>query len=283
MDFKKLVFVSGKGGTGKSTVAATLAKTIADQGRRVLLVELEQQSSVKALLELSNNPQYLPSASGLGFDWCRLSGRDCLVEYVSSYTRLESFTQKFFDSALLKTLINVAPGLNDLSILGKLTSQIRGHGPGFDYDHIIIDAPSTGSFHSLIKAPMTLGDSVTRGPLHSQSLGIDQVLKNPDHTQFFFVSLYEELPVDELEDTLAEFTEEYDQQVSVVMNKSLGLAVAAPGQSRWSEFIFEKIAEQEQQKARVIDLWSRCYQLELFTSGFNRFLCEQRKEVLRPL
>lgn len=282
LDFKELIFVSGKGGTGKTTVAATLAQSLSHQGKNVLLVELEKQSSVRALLQLERSPEYKPQPSGLGFDWCRLSGRECLVEYVSSYTRLESLTQKFFESTLLKALINVAPGLNDLSILGKLTSQIRGHGPSLEYDHLVIDAPSTGSFQSLINAPLTLGQSVSRGPLHSQSLAIDAVLKNPKHTQFVFVSLFEELPMDELEDTLAQFAEDFGDQILVVMNKSLPIETSLAAPSKWRQFIEKKIEEQAKQQRRVLDLWSRCFQLPLITKGFKDFL-RTAEGVIRPL
>ncbi len=282
MDFKELIFISGKGGTGKSTLAIALARFLSQQGKSVLLVELEEQSSVRALVGTSRHPSYKPSPSGWGFDWCRLLGRDCLVEYVSTFTRLESVTQKFFDSPLLKTLVNVAPGLNDLSILGKLTSRFRQHGPPLNYDHVIIDAPSTGSFYSLIKAPVTLGQSVTRGPLHSQSKGIDEVLRNKDYCQFFFVSLFEELSLDELEDTLDQFSASYGSQISVVMNKSLPIAQTSQANTSWGTFIKMKITEENNQSERAKDLWQSVYKMPLFTKGFPNYL-ENLEEVLRPL
>ncbi len=283
LETKELVFVSGKGGTGKSTVATLLARDLSQRGRSVLLVELAEQSSVQALLQSEKKPHYQPQASGFGFDWCRLQGRDCLVEYVSSFTRLESVTQKFFDSALLKTLVNVAPGLNDLSILGKLTSRIRKHGPAFNYDHIVVDAPSTGSFMSLINAPVTLGKSVARGPLHSQSMGIDEVLKNPKHTQFFFVSLYEELPMDELEDTIAEFQDEFGEQIRIVMNKALDVAKPAESKSSWSHFLQRKMQEENRQGRRAQELWPKGFQLNLFTDPFKDYIHNHSGEALRPL
>ncbi len=283
MEFKDLIFVSGKGGTGKSTVATLLARQLSQSGRRVLLVELEQMSSVKALTFRPDSPTYQPSPSGFGFDWCLLTGLDCLVEYVSTFTKLESLTKRFFDSALLRTLVNVAPGLNDLSILGKLTSQFRQHGPGFDYDHVIVDAPSTGSFQSLIQAPRTLGKSVSRGPLHSQSLAIDEVLKNKNHVQYVFVSLFEELPVDELEETLNQFIPEYAEQLHVVMNKSLNLQEVEKQEGDWADFIDKKRANELVQKQRVKEMWKHCFQVDLFTEAFPEKLAQSKGEVLRPL
>jgi anion-transporting ArsA/GET3 family ATPase len=283
LDWKELIFVSGKGGTGKSTIAATLARHLTQQGRRVLLVELDQKSSVRALLGRQSGPRYQPMGSGLGFDWSLVTGQDCLVEYVSSFTRVESLTQKFFDSPLLRTLVNVAPGLNDLSILGKLTSRVRGHGPPFDYDHVVVDAPSTGSFLSLVQAPLTLGQTVSRGPLHTQSLDIDRILKDPEVCQFFFVSLFEELPVDELEDTLANFSDQYKDQIHVIMNKSLVLSQSSAAAGPWRHFIENKLHEQERQRVRVHDLWPQAYQVPLFTEGFRDFLQQTQREVLRKI
>lgn len=283
MDFKELVFISGKGGTGKSTVATTIARLLAQQGKKVLLAELEQTSSIQALLQKKDSPEYKPSPTGLGFDWSLIQGVDCLVEYVSSFTRLESMTQKIFESSFLKTLINVAPGLNDLSILGKLTSHAREHGPAFEYDHVVVDAPSTGSFYSLMKAPRTLGESVTRGPLHKQSFAIDEVLKDPARTQYLFVSLFEELPMDELEDTLAQFHDDYAEQMTVVMNKALPISKSIATDDEWFEYITRKIKQQDKQGLRAKELWPRSLRLDLFLTDFSTFLTQQPGRSLRPL
>lgn len=264
-------------------MATTIARLLAQQGKKVLLAELEQTSSIQALLQKKDSPEYKPSPTGLGFDWSLIQGVDCLVEYVSSFTRLESMTQKIFESSFLKTLINVAPGLNDLSILGKLTSHAREHGPAFEYDHVVVDAPSTGSFYSLMKAPRTLGESVTRGPLHKQSFAIDEVLKDPARTQYLFVSLFEELPMDELEDTLAQFHDDYAEQMMVVMNKALPISKSIATDDEWFEYITRKIKQQDKQGLRAKELWPSSLRLDLFLTDFSTFLTQQPGRSLRPL
>ena len=275
--------MSGKGGTGKTTVSLLLANSLASQGKRVLLVELNSRSSAYSLTQSQVKPKYKPTPSPWGFDWCLLQGLDCLIEYVGSFTGVESLTQKVFESSIIKTLVNVAPGLNDLSVLGKLTSHFRGHGPGFDYDHIIVDAHSTGSFQSLLIAPELLGKSVSSGPLKNQSQAIQEVLKDSKKVQFFFIGLAEELPVDELEDTLSEFENYEENQVLVIVNKTLEVKETNIKDECWQAFLNERLNEQSKQLNRVKDLWKNCFEINLVTESLREKLNHPDGEVLRPL
>ncbi len=283
MDFKKLIFVSGKGGTGKTTLSLILARHLALKGKKTLFVELASRSSAQSLLMETSAPQYNPSPTSFGFDWSIMEGRDCLIEYISSFTGVEKFTQKLFDTHVLKTLVNVAPGLNDLSILGKLTSSMREHGPAFEYDHVVVDAHSTGSFHSLIKAPGILAKSVSSGPLKLQSEGIDQVLKDPQLVQYFFVGLFESLPMDELEDTMGTFGEEYQEAISILMNKKIPLEKSESSNDIWKNFLEKQIQAEKVQKARAKDLWNQVYYENIIVRPLSEYLISQQGEWLRPL
>ncbi len=283
MDFKKLIFISGKGGTGKTTLALIVARHLALQSKKVLFVELSPRSSAQSLLNLEQGPNYQPSKTPFGFDWSLMQGKDCLVEYISSFTGVEKITQKVFDSSVIKTLVNVAPGLNDLAVLGKLTSGMREHGPSFDYDHIVVDAHSTGSFQSLINAPKLLGRSVSTGPLKSQSEKIDEVLKDANLVQYFFMGLFESLPMDELEDTLAEFGESFKEGITVLMNKRLPIDESHSENSLWKNFIESQLREQKKQRERVKDLWDSVVSQDLITIALSDYLKKQQGEWLRPL
>jgi energy-coupling factor transporter ATP-binding protein EcfA2 len=280
LDCKKLVFISGKGGTGKTTFAVLLAHQLARSSKKVLLVELGAQSSVKALANLEQSVEYTPRATRLGFDLSLLQGRDCLIEYISSFTLTGGLTKQFFDNRLIKSLVDVAPGLNDLAVLGKLTSHIRGHGPGFQYDHIIIDAHSTGSFLSLLNSPQYLGASVSRGPLKKQSQSIETVLKDPKLTDYFFVSLLEELPMDELQDTLANFNYNQPDQIKLIMNKYVGLADLKIDDPVWQSFMGKKLAQQEQQKERLKQMSHPTYFLPFRRGSLGELASDSAKEFL---
>ena len=246
---EKLIFVTGKGGTGKSTVSLRMARQLALQGKRVLLVELGEASSIKYLANLQENVGYSPVATPYGFDWSLLRGIDCLVDYVSSVIKVEKLTKYFFDNPFMKTLLEIAPGLDDLAILGKLTSHMRNHGPGFQYDHIIVDSHSTGSFKSMVMAPKLLSKMVTGGPLYSQSRQIDKTLMDGQGVHTIFVGLFEELPVDELLESLVVFKESFNSNYSVVMNKVLPDISITDKSSSWFKYINKKYSKQSDLKA----------------------------------
>ncbi|MCB0378881.1 MAG: AAA family ATPase [Bdellovibrionales bacterium] len=254
MSYKKLIFVSGKGGVGKSTISLILARMLHQQGKRVLLVEMGERSSAEHLAELKGVSGYLPQATPLGFQWVRLTGLDCLTDYVGSYVKVEKIAKSFFDNPLIKTLINLAPGLEDLAILGKLTSGIRHHGPAYNFDHIIIDAHSTGSFTSMLRAPRALANMVSMGPLHSQSENIDKVLFDGEHAQYFFVSLLEDLPLEELLESVDEFRRDFKVKPTVVLNKVLPELTRVQEGTPWAAFILNL---KHKQQARVGPLTSQ--------------------------
>lgn len=282
MDFKRLVFVSGKGGTGKTTVALLIARHLAKTGKKVLFVELANRSSARHLAAISSFSEYKPTPTPYGFDWSLLQGVDCLVDYVGSFTA-EKIAHHFFNNPLMRTLLNVAPGLSDLAILGKLTSSLRQHGPGFHYDHIVVDAHSTGSFSSLLAAPQILGSSVSTGPLRTQSMQIDQFLKDPSLVQYFFVGLFEDLPVDELEETLNDFQNTFPKQIAVVMNKKISIAAPTIPEPAWQSFMNKKRAEQKRLGERVLQMNQNACSLDLFTQDFATVLTSSQGDFLRKL
>lgn len=280
MDFKRLIFVSGKGGTGKTTIALLMARHLAQMGKSVLFVELANRSSARHLAAISSEPEYKPTPTPFGFDWSILQGVDCLVDYVGSFT-VEKLAQTFFNNPLMKTLLNVAPGLSDLSILGKLTSSMRGHGPGFNYDHVVVDAHSTGSFFSLLSAPQILGESVSTGPLRTQSLQIDRHLKDASQVQYFFVNLFEELPMDELEETIAEFRRIYPEQIHIVMNKKLQLQSVQIADDVWQTYMQSRLDEQKKLTEKVLNLGMPTYCQSFFTEDFAKVLTSNQGDFLR--
>ena len=248
---KKMTFVTGKGGVGKSTYALELAKGLyQDFGGKILLVEIGKTSSVARLGRLDIEGQFQPKATGLGFDLSLIDGDSCLYEYLGHILKVNRLAKVFLENKLMKSLIPLAPGLDDLAILGKLTSKVRNHGPQWDYDTIIVDSPSTGAFLSMINAPSYLSEMVTRGPLNKQSREIHDVLSDESLCQYVFLTLPENFPVDELIESTKVFSENFNTPYKVVLNKALGedrvLEELSASHSKFAKFYFERRSFQKE-------------------------------------
>jgi anion-transporting ArsA/GET3 family ATPase len=224
---QRLSFVTGKGGVGKSSIAAAMAhkKTKSPSNPKVLLAEIGDQSYFQELFRFDKPLEYFPFEElpkdfpGLFFSlW---TGQDCLKEYARHLLKLESLYKLFFENAIMKTFIQIAPGLPELAIMGKMTSGIRHHGPPLPFDSIVMDSFATGHFLALLKAPGALAQTIKFGPMGEQSRSIDEVLKNNNYCEYIIVCLPEELPTRETIELAQKLRSEFGIRPRVVLNRCL--------------------------------------------------------------
>ncbi len=220
---KRIVFVSGKGGVGKSLIAAGLARELARSGRKTLLAEIGETSYYQDFWGL---PQvgHVPTRTPEGFDLALWSGETSLREYVLFYLKMERLYSLFFENKVMRALVNVAPGLAEIAILGKVTSGLRKVGPPLDYDTIVVDSYATGHALALFQAPKGMREAIGFGPMGHHSREIEQILRDPKLTAYLVVTLLEELPVTE---TL-EFRLALERQVGVLADVVANKVVEAP-------------------------------------------------------
>ena len=216
----KINFVTGKGGVGKSVFAAALALGKANLGEKVLLVEIGESSYYQDFFGLSH-VGHEPSASGLGFDVALWSGETCLREYILYYLKLEKILSLFFENNVMRSLINVAPGLNEIAILGKITSGVRKVGPSLEYDRIVVDCYATGHAMALFKAPRGMMEAIRFGPMGRQSTEMYNTIKNPEICSYHIVTLLEEMPVVESLELAKAIFDELGVQPQILSNKTL--------------------------------------------------------------
>lgn len=217
---QKILFVSGKGGVGKSLIAAGIARQQAETGRRVLLVEIGDTSYYQDFFGLSRIG-HEPEPTAMGFDVALWSGESCLKEYVLHFLKLERVFKIFFENRVMRALINVAPGLNEIAILGKVTSGIRKVGPPLKYDLIVVDCYATGHALALFQAPRGLQEAIGFGPMGTQSREIEQVLRDPQLCGYAVVTLLEEMPVTETLEFRRAVRKELGVQPAIIANKVL--------------------------------------------------------------
>jgi len=195
--FKPIIFVSGKGGVGKSVVAASLGHYLSKKGKKVLLVELGETSFFEKFFQLNLEGKkigYKPIEIKPNFSIAIWDFKACLREYVSFYIKSEKVYDLFFGNQMMQKLIQAAPALKELALLGKATSGPRNVGPKIEFDHIIIDSYATGHHRALLKAPKGISQVVRKGPMGVHSENMMQVIQDPNLCEQIIVIKPEELP-----------------------------------------------------------------------------------------
>jgi Anion-transporting ATPase len=198
----RLIFVTGKGGAGKTTVAAALGQQAAARGRRALIIETASDGSLAQLFgrrALGATPHRLEAR----LDAVRVDARQLVEEYFARLLRFQWLTQRLLSSHTFNALTAAAPGITEFLLLEKILSWVE---PGFAsrrrrYDVIIVDGPATGHMIRLLRTPRTLATMVAGGPLGRTARRLLALLADPSCTQVLLVSLPEEMAVRETIET----------------------------------------------------------------------------------
>ncbi|MDP9407500.1 MAG: ATPase [Actinomycetota bacterium] len=207
----RLHVVTGKGGTGKTTVAAALALALARSGRRVLLTEVENRQGIARLFDTPPLPyeeRRVAVAPG-GGDLVALAidPEAALLDYLEMFYRIKSTgiaARSLRKVGAIDFATTIAPGMRDVLLTGKVKEAVvrreRGH-PA--YDAVVLDAPPTGRITRFLNVTAEVAGLARMGPIKTQSEGVMQVLRSPQ-TAVHLVTLLEEMPVQETADGLGE-------------------------------------------------------------------------------
>ena len=219
-DGVRLHVVTGKGGTGKTTVAAALALALAHGGRKVLLMETEGRQGIARLFDRPPLPyQERKIAIGPGeADDGRDHGGDvyalavdpegALLDYLQMFYNMRSAGMALNRLGLVDFATTIAPGLSDVLVTGKATEAARRKRPGppgsgYLYDAVVMDAPPTGRIGRFLNVTAEVSGLAKVGPVRTHADAVANVIKSPQ-TAVHFVSTLEEMPVQETLDGIAE-------------------------------------------------------------------------------
>jgi anion-transporting ArsA/GET3 family ATPase len=208
----RLHVVTGKGGTGKSTVAAALAIGLAMGGRRTLLMEVEGRQGIAQLFDLEPLP-YEERRIALADDGTGRPGEvralavdaeEALLEYLEMFYRLGIAGRALRKVGAVDFATTIAPGLRDVLLTGKVKEAVTRTASGRRvYDAVILDAPPTGRIGRFLNVTAETARLAKVGPIKSQSEGVSAILRSP-MTSVHVVTLLEEMPVQETTDAIAE-------------------------------------------------------------------------------
>ncbi len=194
---RRLIFVTGKGGVGKSTVSVALGLLAARRGLRTIVVELQSQERVQRAFERSEGNfrevELAPRLFTISID-----AQQAMEEYLRVKTG--PLGQVIGSSRLFAALAMATPGMRELLSIGKVWEltqlQRRTRGAG-SYDLVIVDAPSTGHGVGILRTPKTFAEIARVGPIARQARHIQATIEDPELTAIVAVATPEEMPVNE--------------------------------------------------------------------------------------
>ena len=196
---KRLVFVTGKGGVGKSTVAAALGLAAARRGRRTILAEVSYQDRIaKAFGGQDSHFTEVEIAEGL---WTiSIDPQHALEEYLRIQIRVKPMADLLSGSRMFQYFAVATPGMSELVTMGKvweLAQEARRTKGASRYDMVIVDSPATGHGVGMLTSPRTFADIARVGPIANQGRAIHEMVTDGRHTGVVAVALPEEMPVNE--------------------------------------------------------------------------------------
>jgi anion-transporting ArsA/GET3 family ATPase len=205
----RLLIVAGKGGVGKTTVTATLARMAARAGLDALIIDMEGKSGLGNIFGHTGTLTYHEvvlargSAPGEGEIRARtLTPDDALLEYLSDHG-MTRISKRLASSGALDVVATAAPGIKDILVLGKVKQLERAaaNSAAGAADLLILDAPAAGHAFTFLASAQGLMDAVSVGPIRAQAADVLEMLTDPTRCQVMLVTLPEETPVNEVVET----------------------------------------------------------------------------------
>jgi len=229
----RLHFVTGKGGTGKSTIAASLALALAAGGRRVLLVEVEGRQGIAQLFDVPPLPYEevkIATAEGGGqVNALAIDTEAAFLEYLDMFYNLGIAGRAMRRIGAVEFATTIAPGLRDVLLTGKIKEIVvrsqkdaakGSKGKSTGYDAVVVDSPPTGRIARFLDVTKAVSDLAKGGPVHSQADGVVKLLHS-ELTAIHLVTLLEALPIQETIEAIDELKELGLPIGSVVVNRNI--------------------------------------------------------------
>jgi anion-transporting ArsA/GET3 family ATPase len=232
-DFSKvrLHIVTGKGGTGKSTVAAALALALASTGKNVLLCEVEGRQGIARMFDVEPLP-YAERRIATGLvgphgerggvvHALHIDPESALLEYLSMYYKLGRAGKALDRFGVIEFATTIAPGVRDVLLTGKVYEATRRNArnkSALSYDAVVLDAPPTGRIAQFLGVNSELAGLARMGPIKNQADSVTTLFRSPQ-TVCHLVTVLEEMPVQETADGITELRRARIPVGAVIVNQ----------------------------------------------------------------
>ena len=214
---RRLIFVTGKGGVGKTTIAAALAQLAASHGKRTLLCEVDAKGDVAGVFETGptefRERKIAPQLWAMSMDT-----EASLKEYLSLHLKIPLLSRVGPLARTFDFVANAAPGVKEILVVGKLAYEVREQ----HYDIVVVDAPASGHIVGQLAAPQAIKDLVQVGLVRDQTGWMLEILGDPAQTGVVIVATPEEMPVNETLELAGRLREDTSVDLAaVVVNRVL--------------------------------------------------------------
>jgi anion-transporting ArsA/GET3 family ATPase len=229
---KRLVLVTGKGGVGKTTVAAALGLAAARRGKRTVVCEVAEQKRIPALfssVDTEGETEIAPGLFSISVDPERAK-----EEWLRYELKSRTLAGVLGGSRLFQYLTAAAPGLSELVTIGKVwdLAQLERRTGGSVFDLAIVDAPATGHALAMLTSPRTFASVARLGPVGRQAEKIDRFLRDEASTGVLMTALPEEMPVNETIEFERSLRDELDMGVDRIVVNALHPARFSAAEAR---------------------------------------------------
>lgn len=239
---RKLVFVTGKGGTGKTTIAAALAWLAAERGKKTLVCEIDAKGDLADLYETGptgfQEREVAPRLWAMSMDT-----EASLKQYLSLQLKVPLVARIGPLAKMFDFVASAAPGVKEIVTVGKLCWEVREH----HYDLIVVDASASGHIVSQLSAPQAINQLVQVGLVRQQTGWMLDILGDPATTGLVVVATPAEMPVNE---TL-ELTERVRAETNVDLAAVVVNRVLPELFGRGEEQVFERLGGDEAARAPI--------------------------------
>ncbi|MEP7011423.1 MAG: ArsA-related P-loop ATPase [Acidobacteriota bacterium] len=287
---RQLIVVTGKGGVGKTSVAALLGSALAAAGRRTLVAEVDPRENLHRMLGVPPSGGEILRAGGKL--WVQnLSPQRVIDDLVREQLKFGLISRRVLESPIYQHFTAGAPGLKEMAVLGHALRVLRGEA-GKDapaIETVILDAPATGHGVALLAAPHLVSEAVRSGPIHRMSGEVAELIADPARSAIVAVTLAEEMPVQEVLELAETLRSRVGREPELLVANGLfppvpaeeadetATATADPAGHLWRR----RRASQERELARLAELWpgSRIDLPQLPLAGGPELVATLRREA----